>query len=434
MKKTHALMAAALVVASHQAGALINDGKHKAPGELFVSIYDEAGARSYYKDLGITMTDFIDGKGCFDGDLSKDPNYASFSSGAKALVYNIAAVNPLVRDAVNNPVNITRWGYLATSSAGGEIFNANWNSIDNTQQKIQAFIADLNVVPFTGDAAQQAENRSGIFQSNGIGYHGKPSWGSSMGRSVGGNTEGVPGAPLDFYFINNSNGEASGRQVSKLGAWNLNGSQLSYSGTGTTAVCSGATGNNFRLTVTKTGTGAGTVISSPAGINCGTACAADFANGTAVQLGAAASAGATFTGWTAGPCQGSTALTCVVTMNSAVEVAAAFSASEPTTPVDPNKPRLSLKAPSSFKVKQAQNITWSPNLITPKSKVVIAYSKNGGAKFSTLKSVAVTRGAFTWKPAKSHVSSQGVIRACAPPDYKRKKVQICEIVRTVVQP
>ncbi|MDD1650185.1 MAG: hypothetical protein LUO80_07295, partial [Methylococcaceae bacterium] len=73
-------------------------------------------------------------------------------------------------------------------------------------------------------------------------------------------------------------------------------------------------------------------------------------------------------------------------------------------------------------------------LITPKSTVAISYSKNGGAKFKTLKSVKVTKGVYTWKPAKSHISNQGVIRACAPPDYKRKKVQICETVRTVVQP
>src|SRR5512137_1492153 len=133
MKKSHALMIAAMMVGSHQAAALINDSKFNDPGELFISVWDEAGARSYYKDLGITLTDFIDGKSCINGDLAADPNFASFS-GAKDLVYNIAAVNSLVKDQAGNPANITRWGYLATSSAGDSIFNASWNAIDNTRQ------------------------------------------------------------------------------------------------------------------------------------------------------------------------------------------------------------------------------------------------------------------------------------------------------------
>src|SRR5207244_8485831 len=59
----------------------------------------------------------------------------------------------------------------------------------------------------------------------------------------------------------------------------------------------------FTLTVNKAGTGSGTVTSSPAGIDCGTSCSADYASGTLVTLTAAASAGSTFTGWSGG-CSG----------------------------------------------------------------------------------------------------------------------------------
>jgi hypothetical protein len=418
-------MTAALVVASHQAGALINDGKHKAPGELFVSIYDEAGAKSYYKDLGITMTDFLDGKGCFDGDLSKDPNFAAFSNGAKDLAYNLAAVNPLVRDGVNNPVNITRWGYLATSSGGESIFNANWSAIDNTQQKIQAYIADLNVVPFTGDAAQQAENKSGIFQSNGIGYHGKPGWGSSMGRSVGGNTEGVPGEALDFYFVNNSNGEASGRQVTKLGAWNLNGNKLSYSGTGTTAICGSSGGAKITLTVAGTGAGRGTISSNPAGISCGTTCSADFDKGALVTLTATPDSASTFKGWSGGGCSGTAA--CAVTLNDVTSVQAEFAVKD-VAPVA----GIKLDTPRGWKVREAQTIKWTPTLISPKSKVTVSFSKNGGIKFANLKTLPVTQPGWAWKPAKSHITTNGVIRACVRPDPKKKPL-VCDQARVVVQ-
>jgi hypothetical protein len=66
------------------------------------------------------------------------------------------------------------------------------------------------------------------------------------------------------------------------------------------------------LAVTKIGTGAGTVTSSPAGINCGATCVATFPSGTAVTLTATRGAGSRFTSWS-GDCAG-TATTCLLTM------------------------------------------------------------------------------------------------------------------------
>ena len=83
--------------------------------------------------------------------------------------------------------------------------------------------------------------------------------------------------------------------------------------------------NTFAVTVTKAGTGTGTVTSAPAGINCGTACAANFASGTMVTLTAAPATGSTFTGWGAGPCEGTG--TCTFTIGAATAVTANFTAS-----------------------------------------------------------------------------------------------------------
>jgi Divergent InlB B-repeat domain/PASTA domain len=75
------------------------------------------------------------------------------------------------------------------------------------------------------------------------------------------------------------------------------------------------------LTVTKTGTGSGTVTSSPAGINCGATCSAQFTDGAAVTLAAAPAAGSRFTGWSGG-CSGTG--TCGLTMSANRSASATF--------------------------------------------------------------------------------------------------------------
>ena len=74
------------------------------------------------------------------------------------------------------------------------------------------------------------------------------------------------------------------------------------------------------LTVTKNGTGSGTISSSPAGIDCGSTCSAGFAAGTSVTLTAAPDANSDFAGF-GGDCSGSS---CTVKMATAHNVTAAF--------------------------------------------------------------------------------------------------------------
>jgi PASTA domain/Divergent InlB B-repeat domain len=77
----------------------------------------------------------------------------------------------------------------------------------------------------------------------------------------------------------------------------------------------------FTLDVGKAGGGAGTVTSSPAGIDCGATCSQSFLYGSEVTLSAAAAAGSSFTGWT-GACSG--AGSCTVTMAGPRSVSAIF--------------------------------------------------------------------------------------------------------------
>ena len=76
------------------------------------------------------------------------------------------------------------------------------------------------------------------------------------------------------------------------------------------------------LTLTKSGTGAGTVTSSPAGISCGSTCSASFTKGLTVTLTATASAGSVFSGWSG--CTSALRNTCKVAMTAAKTVTATF--------------------------------------------------------------------------------------------------------------
>jgi hypothetical protein len=81
------------------------------------------------------------------------------------------------------------------------------------------------------------------------------------------------------------------------------------------------------LNVSKSGSGTGTVKSSPAGINCGSDCKESFAAGTSVKLTATPATGSVFSGWSDGLC-GQTS-SCAVTVSGSTSVMAIFDAAVP---------------------------------------------------------------------------------------------------------
>ena len=83
----------------------------------------------------------------------------------------------------------------------------------------------------------------------------------------------------------------------------------------------------FALTIAKTGEG--TIVSSPAGINCGSECNAEFTGGSSVTLTASPATGYAFNSWAG--CTEHVGLTCKVTMAKALTVKASFVATPSLT-------------------------------------------------------------------------------------------------------
>ncbi len=88
----------------------------------------------------------------------------------------------------------------------------------------------------------------------------------------------------------------------------------------------GNNGTTYALTVTRSGSGSGTVAGGP--INCGSTCSANVASGTSVTLTATPASGSTFAGWS-GACTGTGS--CIVSMTAARSVTATFNTSGGTT-------------------------------------------------------------------------------------------------------
>lgn len=90
----------------------------------------------------------------------------------------------------------------------------------------------------------------------------------------------------------------------------------------------GSAGKCITLTVTKSGTGQGTVTSNPTGINCGVggiACVAPYSAAATVTLSAEAATGSTFAGWSGDCAPCGSALSCQVITDASKACAAIFS-------------------------------------------------------------------------------------------------------------
>ena len=85
----------------------------------------------------------------------------------------------------------------------------------------------------------------------------------------------------------------------------------------------GSPAAGFGLTVAKAGSGSGTVVSSPAVIDCGSNCVATYAAGKVITLTATPASGSSFSGWSGSGCAGTDP--CVLAGNTPVTVTATFS-------------------------------------------------------------------------------------------------------------
>jgi Divergent InlB B-repeat domain len=111
------------------------------------------------------------------------------------------------------------------------------------------------------------------------------------------------------------------------------------------------------LSVSLGGSGEGTVMSAPAGIDCPGACSASFDEGSQVTLTAIAAPGSAFAGWSGAGCSG-TATTCTVAMTEAEALSAQFT--QPSPPAAPAAAQASATLAPSLDPLAAPNAPQGP--------------------------------------------------------------------------
>jgi hypothetical protein len=152
-------------------------------------------------------------------------------------------------------------------------------------------------------------------------------------------------------------------------------------------------GTMLGLAVSRTGSGTGTVTSSPGGVDCGSVCSGSFAAGSTVTLSATPGAGSVFAGWSGAGCSGTG--TCTVSMLAASSVSAAFRQTVTTPPVvrpaNSSPPQIS-GTPTSGKTLSCSEGVWTGSPIGYGYEWAVDGTPIAGAITSTYRVQAADEG------------------------------------------
>lgn len=427
--KTLIPVAMSLATGTASAALLVDGFAPGKPSDLLLAVYDDStGLGSSGKTLlfntRINYGDIVNGLiGSKTIDLSSDPNFQALKQQGAKLKYNVVGGYGLADNFSNydktgssgkpfsDPVG-AQWGVLTTGKKATD-FNGDFVSLgDTTKNRIYAYWFSANVKLGAAGATATSGPDSVLVDKGDRQASFDLAWGGNFG---GGAIANVPTANLanigesaKFFWVTNNNFDDKGAVVD-FGTWTLSeAGKLVYAGSGGGGGGGGANnppianaGPNQSVSLGATVTLNGSGSSDPNGD------ALTYSwtqtSGPSVGLSGADTAKASFKAETAG------------TFGFKLIVSDGKASAESSTQVTvkevvPTGPALFIKAPTKWKVKAAQTITFSGSQIAPNQKVTVEFINNVGGKRKTIKTLPLATGSVSWKPSKKEVTTKGELR------------------------
>ena len=192
------LIALAAMLAAGSAQATIVDGS-TGNGELFMTVLDSVGQKSYTLDLNITMNDFLAGIAVSGASYSfaADANMTSFLSmvapaDQSGLVFAIGAMD-------NSGTNTTDYRrYITTASFIDPNTDTN-NGLNDLGTSGDQLLGDTN-------GLIGADNSVIVTDPAFVAYAGSAQWGDNWGTAFNGISTGLIGNDLDMYLLSQTSG------------------------------------------------------------------------------------------------------------------------------------------------------------------------------------------------------------------------------------
>jgi hypothetical protein len=194
------MIAAALVLAtSGSAHALIVDGS-TGNGELFMTVLDAVGQKSYTLDLNLTMNDFLSGVAANASyNYAADANMTSFlSTAAGPLVWAIGAMDAFGANASDYH------RYISTASTINLASTVTNDKLKLLGARGAELLGDTNA-DIGGNASLI------VIDPSRLAYADSASWGSNWGGAANFTATGAIGDSMNLYLARQSSGAFAAR-------------------------------------------------------------------------------------------------------------------------------------------------------------------------------------------------------------------------------
>jgi len=205
MKLQRHLMAAAVIGAmSAPAMAAIQDSVG-GNGELFWTIIDPVGERSYTRDLGVTMDQFLTGIASGQSwSVAADSTLNSFIAGTAAgnvasLVWNLAALDGAgLNRYISTGVDVSRNAATSATATSG-LLGINTTSLRAFNDNADQYLANVNLLP-SHSTSDNGSNTATL--ADGPAYGGAATWGTNWsGRANWDNSVPVVGGVSNLWLL-----------------------------------------------------------------------------------------------------------------------------------------------------------------------------------------------------------------------------------------